>query len=105
MKQGLVRFRCLFLYWVRRETGVGAIRRNFGEYFFQSVRRETRDWRDLHVSLCVRSGVKQGLELFEGIVFVLFLSLVRRETGVGAIRENGLCHRSLVKQASGSPAQ
>ena len=51
------------------------------------------------------SGVKQGLELFEGIVFVLFLSLVRRETGVGAIRENGLCHRSLVKQASGSPAQ
>ena len=49
--------------------------------------------------------MKQGLELFEGIVFVLFLSLVRRETGVGAIRENGLCHRSLVKQASGSPAQ
>ena len=93
MKQGLELF------------GVGAIRRNFGEYFFQSVRRETRDCRDLHVSLCARSGVKQGLELFEGIVFVLFLSLVRREAGVGAIRENGLCHRSLVKQASGSPAQ
>jgi hypothetical protein len=49
--------------------------------------------------------VKQGLDLFEGIVFVMFLSLVRRETGVGAIRENCLCHRSLVKQASGSPAQ
>ena len=48
--------------------------------------------------------MKQGLELFEGIVFVLFL-LVRRETGVGAIRENGLRHHSLVKQASGSPAQ
>ena len=78
---------------------------NFGGYLCQSFRHETRDWRDLHVSLCVRSGVKQGLELFEGIVFVLFLSLVPRETGVAAIRENGLCHRSLVKQASGPPAQ
>ena len=64
VKQGLARFQCLFLCMVQRETGVEAI----GMLCF-----------------CPWSGAKQGLDLFGGYSNDLCLSLVRSETGVGAI--------------------
>ena len=64
VKQGLARFQCLFLCMVQRETGVEAIGM---------------------LCACPWSGAKQGLDLFGRYSNDLCLSLVRSETGVGAI--------------------
>ena len=63
----------LCLPLVRRETGVGPIRRLFERSVFVIGPQWNRGGRDFNVSFCVWSGVKQGLELFEGIVFVVFV--------------------------------
>ena len=87
VKQGLARFQCLFLCVVQRETGVGLLgcsvfalgpARNRGWTYSEAIRT---------ICVCHWSAVKQGWARFQ----CLFLCLVRRETGVGAIRRNCFC--------------
>ena len=62
--------------------------------FFAVGPWRNRGWSDLKVSFCCRSLAKQGLARFR----CLFLWLVRRETGVEAIRMICFCHWSGAKQ-------
>jgi hypothetical protein len=56
-----------FLPSVLGETGVGGL--SMSPFVLGPA--WNRGWHDFDVFFCVRSGVKQGLKLFEGIVFII----------------------------------
>ena len=79
-----------FLPSVLGETGVGAVSMSL----LVLGPEWNRGWHDFDVSFCFRSDVKQGLKVFEGIVFIIDLARNRgwRDFDVS------VCVRSGVKQ-------